>query len=61
MPPHEVPEKKWRPFIATTMSAAKWLAPKPAGLKTTAVLMLLTSDRHEGNRQQDTVVSMEEP
>ena len=48
-PPHDVPEKKWWPFIATTMSAAKWLAPRPAELKTTAVSMLPTSDSHRGD------------
>ena len=43
-PPHEVPEKKWQPFIATTMSVAKRLVPRPAELKTTAVSMPLTMD-----------------
>ena len=49
MPPHNVPEKKWQPFIATAMSAAKQLAMRPAELKTTVVLMLPTSDSHGGS------------
>ena len=48
-PPHNVPEKKWRPFIATAMSVAKQLVPRPAELKTTAVSMLLTTDSHGGS------------
>ena len=60
-PPHEVPEKKWRPFIATAMSAAKWLVPRPAELKTTAVSMPLTMDSHGGSGQQDTIVIVEDP
>ena len=50
MPPHDMPEKKWWLFIATTMSAAKWLAPRQSKLKTTVVLMLLTLDSYGGNR-----------
>ena len=61
MPPHDVPEKKWRPFIATTMSAAKWLVPRPAELKTTAVSMPLTSDSHGGSGRRDAVITMEDP
>ena len=48
-PPHEVPEKKWRPFIATAMSVAKQLVLRPAELKTTAVSMPLTTDSHGGS------------
>ena len=49
MPPHDMPEKKWRPFIVTAMSVAKWLVPRPAELKTTAVSMPLTMDSHGGS------------
>ena len=48
-PPHDVPEKKWRPFIATAMSAAKQLAMRPAELKTTVVSTLPTSDSNGGS------------
>ena len=48
-PPHDVPEKKWRPFIATAMSVAKQLVQRPAELKTTVVSMPLTSDSHGGS------------
>ena len=48
-PPHDVPEKKWRPFIATAMSVAKRLVLRPAELKTTAVSMPLTTDSHGGS------------
>ena len=61
MPPHDVPEKKWWPFIATAMSAAKWLAPRLSELQTTAVLMLLTSDSHGGSGQWDAIVTIEDP
>ena len=57
-PPHEVPEKKWRPFIATAMSAAKRLVLRPAELKTTAVLMPLTSDSHGGTGRRDAIITM---
>ena len=60
-PPHDMPEKKWRPFIATAMSVAKRLVPQPAELKTTAALMPLTMDTHGGSGQRDTVVTVEEP
>ena len=60
-PPHEVPEKKWQPFIATTMSAPKWLVPRPTELKTIAVSMPLTTESHGGSGRRDTVVTMEEP
>ena len=60
-PPHDVPEKKWQPFIATAMSAAKWLIPRPAKLKTTVVLMPLTLDSHGGSGRRDTVITMEDP
>ena len=48
-PPPKVPEKKWWPFIATAMSASKQLVLRPAELKTTAVLMPLTSDSYGGS------------
>ena len=60
-PPHDVPEKKWWPFIATAMSAAKQLVLRPAELKTTAVSMPLTMDSNGGSGQQNAVVTMEEP
>ena len=60
-PPHNVPEKKWRPFIATAMSVAKRLIPRPAEPKTTAVLMPLTTDSHGGSGQWDAVVTVEDP
>ena len=57
MPPHAVPEKKWQPFIATAMSAAKQLILRPGGLKTTAVSMLPTLDSNGGSGQQDTIIT----
>ena len=59
--PHNMPEKKWRPFITTAMSAAKQLAIRPAKLKTTAVSTLLTSDSYGGSGQQDAIVTMGDP
>ena len=56
-----MPEKKWRPFIATAMSVAKRLVLRPAELKTTAVSMPLTTDSHGGSGRQDTVVIVEDP
>ena len=60
-PPHDVPEKKWWPFIVTAMSVAKQLATRPAELKTTVVLTLPTLDSHGGSEQWDTIATMEEP
>jgi len=56
-----VPKKKWQPFIATAMSAAKWLVLRPAELKTTAVSMPLTMDSHGGSGQRYAVITVEEP
>ena len=61
MPPHNVPEKKWQPFIATTMSAAKWLVLRPVELKTTVVSTPLTTDSNGGSGRRDAVITVEDP